>query len=91
MKIQDREPAKHLIKKYCEYYNERRMDAILQLCAKHITLWGTGVDEFRVGLNEMKAQLERDWGQSSRSVLEIVSFVEVPERANWMGSCVESI
>ncbi len=83
MKIQDTKPAETLFKQYCEHYTARRLNEILQLCSKNMTLWGTGIDEYRVGIEAMKAQLHRDWSQSTRATLDLISFIPTPNHAIW--------
>jgi hypothetical protein len=52
-------------------YAERDMGGLLALCAPdsdHV-MYGTGADEKRIGLVEIKAQAERDWSQTENASL----------------------
>lgn len=54
-------------------YAARDMDRIMALLAPDpdVLLIGTGADERRVGLTEIKALFERDWSQSEASSIEL--------------------
>ncbi len=56
---------------FAEYYAKRDLDGILALFAPDpdVVMYGTGADEKRVGLSEIKAQAERDWSQSDAASL----------------------
>ena len=49
-----------------EAYKQRNLERLLALFApdSDMVFYGTGADEKRVGLTEMKTQAERDWSQS---------------------------
>jgi ketosteroid isomerase-like protein len=55
-----------VLKKFTDSYKKRDMDGLLSVMApdRDVVLFGTGVDERRVGLAQIKAQAERDWSQS---------------------------
>lgn len=84
-------PAEALFKAYCESYQKRDLNGILALCAKNINLWGTGLDEYRVGLKEAEEQLLRDWQQSDAARLEIVKTVPAPEGALWYAAVCNAV
>jgi ketosteroid isomerase-like protein len=54
------------LQKFSESYANRDLDALLALFAPDpdVVMYGTGADEKRVGLDEIKVQVERDWSQS---------------------------
>lgn len=83
MKIPDRKPAEQLFSQFCEEYKNRDLAAIMKLFTKNINMWGSGIDEYRVGLQQVEMQLKRDWAQSEKSEIEIVSFVPTPTTALW--------
>jgi len=64
-------PAVHLIKEFCRTYNERDLEGLLALfCKNHpVHAYGTGIDEDRHSLQELKEQVLRDWEQSELSQL----------------------
>jgi ketosteroid isomerase-like protein len=55
-----------VLNRMAEAYAERDLDAIraVFLPDPDIVMYGTGVDEKRVGLSEVEAQVKRDWSQS---------------------------
>lgn len=52
-------------------YASRDIERVMELFApdSDLVMYGTGADEKRVGLAEVKAQIERDWAQSEASTL----------------------
>ncbi|KTD44509.1 nuclear transport factor 2 family protein [Legionella quateirensis] len=67
--------ATRLLKQFCLGYNKRDLTLLLDLFTHNATMWGSGIDEYRVGLTEIQEQLERDWSQSEQGRIEIVSFI----------------
>ncbi|HQS83554.1 MAG: hypothetical protein B7Y25_01935 [Alphaproteobacteria bacterium 16-39-46] len=76
MKIRSQANARHVLLEFCKNYSERNLEKNLSLFSEKAHLWGTGVDENRVGLKEIEAQLKRDWSQSESGKLDLVSWVE---------------
>ncbi len=60
-----------LLNKMAECYAKRDMEGLLALCSPDpdSVMIGTGADEKRMGLNEIKAQAERDWSQAESTGL----------------------
>lgn len=60
------------VQEYTQAYEQHDMNRLLALFAPDpdVMLWGTGADEKRVGLAEIRAQAERDWAQSEAISLE---------------------
>lgn len=58
-------------------YTQRNSGDLLAVFAPDpdVVLIGTGVDEKRVGREEVKVQVERDWAQSERVVMELTPNV----------------
>jgi ketosteroid isomerase-like protein len=83
MKLPEKKPAFQAFEQFCDGYKKRDLAAVLNLFTENANMWGTGVDEYRVGLKEVELQLKRDWSQSEKGQLEIVSFVPVPADALW--------
>lgn len=75
MKRLEIRPAEQLFRQFCDAYKHRDLSSLLNLCSKQINMWGTGLDEYRVGLKQVEEQLKRDWRQSEKSEMEIISFV----------------
>lgn len=75
MKLINSNPAVHLLKEFCLFYNERDLEGALNLFLKtqEPFLWGTGVDERHRGLEAIRGQLLRDWGQSENGRIEFNS------------------
>ena len=49
-----------IFEKFIKYLNKRDMDSLLGLFKKRATLWGTGRDEYRLGIDEIRGQFKRD-------------------------------
>ena len=60
-----------VLNKLAEGYAKRDLAGILSLLApdRDAVMFGTGADEKRIGLAEIKAQAERDWSQSEATSL----------------------
>jgi len=67
---------KHLVEQFAHCYNTRNLAELLAICSKQTPffLWGTGMDEVRFGMEGMRDQSDRDWGQSENLQ---VSFKEI--------------
>jgi ketosteroid isomerase-like protein len=69
-----------------EAYKARTLQRALACVApdEDVVMYGTGADEKRVGLNEIRAQIERDWEQTESTELtyEWVS-VSAVDRVAW--------
>lgn len=77
------QPAEQLLKKFKDAYKNRDIKSMMDLFTEKSNMWGTGIDEYRVGLKQIAAQLQRDWSQSEKAEMEIVSLVATPEDALW--------
>lgn len=86
MKIPNKNQAKLLLETYCEAYQARDLSSILKLFTKNCTVWGTAVDEFRVGVSELAKQHERDWSQSEKGEIEGIVFISNPDQDLWAGA-----
>lgn len=82
--------AERLFKTFCEGYKARDLSGLLNLFTKNTNMWGSGLDEYRVGLRQVKEQLERDWGQSDASEIRIISFVPTGMDALWAAAICEA-
>jgi ketosteroid isomerase-like protein len=76
-------PAEEMFKQFCEGYKNRDLAALLKLFTKDINSWGSAIDEYCVGLKQVEAQLKRDWTQSEKGEIEVLSFVPTPINALW--------
>ena len=58
-----------VLKRFARAYEERNLNDVIELFAPDpdVMIIGTGADEKRIGLDEIKAQVERDWDQSDAS------------------------
>ena len=83
MKLPEKNPAKQLFKQFCDAYKKHDLNALLKMMTSDINMWGSGIDEYRVGLLDVETQLKRDWSQSEKAEIEVVSFVPAPEEAVW--------
>ena len=57
---------KTIIQKLTGAYERRKIEEFLGCFASDddVVLYGTGVDEKRIGLEQIRAQVERDWAQT---------------------------
>lgn len=55
-----------VLNRFAEDYAKRELEGVLALFApdSDVVMFGSGADEKRVGLTEIKALVERDWSQS---------------------------
>lgn len=90
MKIQDKNPAQQLFKQFCESYAKRDLAHLVNMFTQNINSWGSGVDEYRVGVKEMEEQLKRDWSQSEHARIEIIQFVPTPEHSSWAAAICQA-
>jgi hypothetical protein len=89
MKI-DIHPAEMLFKKFSESYKKRDIETLLSLFTPKSNMWGTGVDEYRIGLKQIEEQLKRDWSQSESAEVVIKSFVPNQQGDAWAAALGEA-
>lgn len=77
-KTPEKNIAQQLLEQYIDAYKQRDLSKILSLFTQDCTLWGTAIDEYRVGLKELESQHNRDWQQSTQAEIQVVSFVPTP-------------
>lgn len=90
MKIQERTRAEELFKKFCAGYKARDLPYLLTLFTKNSNMWGSGLDEYRVGLKQIEEQLLRDWSQSDAGEIHILSFVPGNQDSLWSAALCEA-
>ena len=83
MKLPERNLAQEMLAAFCRGYKNRDLPGLLKLFAENVHLWGSGRDEYRIGLKQVEEQLKRDWSQSEKAEIEILSFVPTPKNALW--------
>jgi hypothetical protein len=83
MKLPEKKLAQQILLKFCEGYKKRDLAGLLKLFTKNTNMWGTGLDEYRVGLKQVEEQFKRDWKQSEKGEIELVSFVPAADDAFW--------
>lgn len=86
MKIPGQNKAEQLFAQFCEGYKKRDLSFLLSLFTHNTNMWGTGIDEYRVGLKQIEDQLKRDWRQAEASEIEIVQFIPTGDEALWAGA-----
>jgi hypothetical protein len=91
MKLPEKSVALTLTEQYCDGYNRRDLPFILSLFSKNCNLWGTALDEYRVGHKELQLQHQRDWEQSEQGKIMIMSVVPAPSDANWAAIVAKAI
>lgn len=85
MKIYEK-PAEQLFKQFCEGYKTRDLSFVLSLFTKNSTMWGSGLDEYREGREDIEKQLKRDWAQSEKSEIEMVEYIPSSTDASWIAA-----
>lgn len=75
MKLAQKSKARELLEMYCEAYKGRDLLRISSLFTKDCNVWGTAIDEYRVGLQALAMQHQRDWSQSEKGEIHIVNWV----------------
>lgn len=83
MKLPDAKIAEKLFLQFCEGYKKRDLPYLLTLFTQQCNIWGSGLDEYRVGLKELELQFKRDWSQSEKGEIEPVSFVKTAADAHF--------
>jgi len=63
--------VKAVLKKLADAYAERNLKNVLSCFApdSDVVLFGTGADEKRVGIEQIQAQVERDWSQTETAAI----------------------
>ena len=71
---------KAIFQKLTDAYERRKIEEFLGFFASDddVVLYGTGADEKRIGLEEIRAQVERDWAQTE-SISMNFSWVSISE------------
>ena len=64
--------VKEVLSHFSEAFSRRDMGSLSALIAPDpdVTFFGTGADEERVGLSEIKEQFQRDWAQSESASID---------------------
>ncbi|WP_231950969.1 nuclear transport factor 2 family protein [Legionella waltersii] len=75
MIIKEANSAKRLLDQFCVGYKNRDLKYLLNLFTQNATVLGSGIDEYRVGISEIKEQLERDWSQSEKGEILVNSYM----------------
>ncbi|MBN9226491.1 MAG: nuclear transport factor 2 family protein [Legionella steelei] len=78
-----RKPAEQIFQQFCEGYAQRNLPLLLSLFTQNTNVWGSALDEYRVGLKEIEEQFKRDWSQSEQGKIEVVRFVPTADNALW--------
>jgi len=76
---------------FVEAYSRRDMGSLSALLAPDpdVTFFGTGADEERVGLTEIKEQIQRDWAQSESASIDWGRLsVSAQETVAWVAAHV---
>ena len=91
MKIPEKTIAEKLLEQFCDGYKRRDLEFLLSLFTQDITSWGTAPDEYIQGLEQMKRHLQRDWEQSEKSEIRIISFVPSTYEAPWAAAFCQAV
>lgn len=93
MKLAHRNPATRILETFVEAYNNRRLADVINLFSTQhkVLLIGTGIDEIRRNLDEIKLQVERDWIQSESNILTRTSeYIWSDEPCCWADATYKS-
>lgn len=82
--------AEDMFNQFCDGYRNRDLTFLLNLFSKNIHMWGSGLDEYRVGLQEVEEQLKRDWSQSEKGEIKVISFVTTAMDALWTAAICQA-
>ncbi len=91
MKLPEKSKAVQILEQFCYAYNGRNITALLKLFTKDCNVWGTGIDEYRVGLKALEEQMQRDWSQSDKAEVHIVSLVPSSKDATWAAGVCKAL
>jgi hypothetical protein len=83
-------PAENLLTEFCQGYAKRDLPFLLGLFTKNTNVWGSGVDEYRVGHLQLTEQLNRDWSQSDTGSIHIIRWVPSNDNANWAAAVCQA-
>lgn len=69
--LQTEGEVKTILQRFTEAYRNRNLTALLACIAPDadVVMYGTGADEKRIGLEQIRAQVERDWAQSESAAI----------------------
>ena len=79
------------LNEFMDVWESRNVEAIMSYFAPSstVSLYGTGADEKRIGKNEVRAQVERDFAQSeSLSAALDANVVGISDSVAWVASDV---
>lgn len=82
--------ADEIFSQFCLAYKNRNLNELLGLCSSNINMWGTGLDEYRVGLKEVELQVTRDWSQAEKSEIKILSFLPISQGNLWSAALCQA-
>lgn len=92
MIIKETKPAEQLLHQFCDGYKRRDLPFLLNLFSEEATIWGTGIDEYRSGLNEIEMQFHRDWSQSDKGEIQIQHAIPTTANVLWVAAvCLAQI
>jgi ketosteroid isomerase-like protein len=65
-----------VLNRFMESYQERDLEGLMSLVAPDddLFLFGTGIDEKRIGRDEFKLQAERDWAQTDALAFDLTWY-----------------
>lgn len=83
--------AEQILEQFCIGYQNRDLSFLLKLFTKNTNVWGSGLDEYRVGHAQLTEQFNRDWGQSEAGQIKIVRFIPTPEHSLWAAAICQAV
>ncbi|KTD66982.1 MULTISPECIES: nuclear transport factor 2 family protein [Legionella] len=89
MQLKQLTVAQQLFKRFCYGYNERDLNYLRSLFSNDITMWGTGIEDYRIGTAQIEEQFLRDWQQYDDSQIKLLTFSPIPPNSYWASALCE--
>lgn len=87
--LRTEEEVKTILRSFTDAYRNRDLKAFLECFVPDadVVVYGTGMDEKRIGLEQIRTQVERDWAQSeSAAMLFNWSSVSATSPVAWVAA-----
>jgi uncharacterized protein (TIGR02246 family) len=77
------------LQKFADAYAKRDLKALLECFASDadVVLYGTGADEKRIGLEQIRTQVDRDWAQSESAAMSFTwTSISAADDVAWVAA-----
>ncbi|HHF0525038.1 TPA: nuclear transport factor 2 family protein [Legionella anisa] len=89
MQLKQLTVAQQLFKRFCYGYNERDLNYLRSLFSGVVIMWGSGIDEYRIGILQIEEQFLWDWEQYDDSQIKLLTFIPTMPNSFWAGAHCE--